>query len=109
GFAKVEATLSAGSVVALLHAREAAADGVRKLDSVLRRQELEDRNCPVAIDRFTSLQLDLAMGRSNVVHAAVLPGPASARFLERWRMLERFLGDDPVSPGSAAVSEAEMP
>jgi len=102
GFAKVEAALGAGSVVALVHARDAAADGVRKLDSVVRRQGLEEGDRPAVVDRFTSLQLDLAMGRSNVVHAAVLAGPASARFLERWRMLERFLGDDPGGPGSAA-------
>jgi uncharacterized protein len=109
GFAKVEAALGAGSVVALLHAREAASDGVRKLDSVLRRQGFEERGRPAVIDRFTSMQLDLALGRSNVVHAAVLAGPASARFLERWRVLERFLGDDPGSPGSAQVSETEVP
>src|SRR5262245_21299275 len=102
GFAKVETTLGAGCVVALLHAREAASDGVRKLDSAVRRQDFEERERPLVIDRFTSMQLDLAMGRSNVVHAAVLAGPASARFLERWRVLERFLGDGPGSPGSAA-------
>jgi hypothetical protein len=42
------------------------------------------------IDLFDSAELDLALGRSNVVHAAVLAGPASKGFLERYRSLERF-------------------
>ena len=35
-------------------------------------------------------QLDLALGRSNVVHAALLAGPASETFLARVARLERF-------------------
>jgi hypothetical protein len=38
--------------------------------------------------------LDLALGRSNVVHAAVLAGPASAGFIARCRSLERFRSED---------------
>jgi len=35
-------------------------------------------------------QLDLALGRPNVVHAALLAGPASVKFMARLRRLERF-------------------
>ena len=38
GFAKVEAALSQGSAVGLIHAAEAAADGAAKLDSAARRR-----------------------------------------------------------------------
>jgi hypothetical protein len=34
--------------------------------------------------------LDLALGRSNVVHAALLAGPANDTFLARFARLERF-------------------
>jgi len=39
---------------------------------------------------FTTAQLDLALGRSNVVHAALLAGPASNGFLARYQSLERY-------------------
>jgi hypothetical protein len=39
---------------------------------------------------FDSDQLDLALGRSNVIHAALLAGQASENFLSRVRDLERF-------------------
>jgi len=42
------------------------------------------------IDTFTSVQLDLALGRSNVIHAALLAGPESETFLARVSRLERF-------------------
>jgi hypothetical protein len=37
------------------------------------------------------------LGRSNVVHAALLTGPASERFLARYRSLERFRGGEQVT------------
>jgi len=94
GFARVEAALEEGPVVALVRARDAGADGGRKLAGVLGR-----RSDPVAvakiIDAFTSGQLDLALGRLNVVHAALLAGRASETFLDRWRILESFRADEP--------------
>jgi uncharacterized protein len=92
GFAKVEATLERKDVIALLHAAEAAADGVRKLDSALRRAPQAD-SIPV-IRILTSEQLDLALGRPNVVHAALIAGPSSDSVLARLRRLERFRTGD---------------
>ncbi|HJY16263.1 MAG TPA: RNA-binding protein [Xanthobacteraceae bacterium] len=93
GFAKVEATLERKKdVIALLHAAEAAADGVRKLDSALRRAPQAD-SIPV-IRILTSEQLDLALGRPNVVHAALIAGPSSDSVLARLRRLERFRTGD---------------
>jgi uncharacterized protein len=92
GFAKAEAALVNDPVVALVHAADAAPDGVRKLAAVERRNARADG--PAVVDMFTSVQLDLALGRSNVVHAAVLAGPASTGFLARCQNLERFRGKD---------------
>ena len=86
GFAKSAAALERGDAVALLHAAEAAPDGVRKLDA-LRRQRVDSI---ALIDFLTSAQLDLALGRPNVVHAALFAGSASDTFLSRARRLERF-------------------
>ena len=89
GFAKVEAAVAEGDAAALLHASDAAPDGVRKLNATLRRSGDGDRTVDV-LDEFTSAQLDLALGRSNVVHAALLAGPESRAFLTRAKRLARF-------------------
>src|SRR5215467_5583499 len=73
GFAKVEAALAREPVVALLHAAEAAPDGVGKLAGVLGGRP--DAAEIAVVRAFTSTQLDLALGRANVVHAALLAGP----------------------------------
>jgi predicted RNA-binding protein YlxR (DUF448 family) len=101
GFAKVEAALGHEDVVALLHAAEAAPDGVRKLDSALRRGQ-HSGSVPV-FRILTTAQLDLALGRPNVIHAAVLAGPSSDTVLARLQRLERFRTGDLGQKASAAV------
>ena len=101
GFAKAEAALGHEEVVGLLHAAGASSDGTRKLDAALRRRQ--SGNPPVVIGFLTSAQLDLALNRPNVVHAALLAGPASETFLARCRRLERFrTGDQHNQAGEAA-------
>ena len=92
GFGKTETALSRERVAGLIHAAEAAPDGVRKLGGVLRKYGLEDE-IPV-ISALSSEQLDLALGRPNVIHAALLAGPATDTFLARYRRLERFRSGD---------------
>jgi predicted RNA-binding protein YlxR (DUF448 family) len=88
GFAKVESAVTHDDIVGLIHAADAGADGVAKLSGALRRRE--DPAPVVVIKAFTTVQLDLALGRSNVVHAALLAGPANDTFLARYVRLERF-------------------
>jgi hypothetical protein len=90
GFAKTEAVLARARVVALIHAADAAADGARKLDAALRRRLRLDAAEVAVIDTFTSVQLDLALGRSNVIHAALLAGRESDTFMARAGLLDRF-------------------
>ncbi|KJC44669.1 RNA-binding protein [Bradyrhizobium sp. LTSP857] len=97
GFGKVESALREGTVEVLIHASEGAADGIRKLD-MLARQNDENRGAKPPIPVVTalkSIELDLALTRSNVIHAALLAGPASKTFLSRSQMLVRYrLADD---------------
>jgi hypothetical protein len=88
GFAKVEAALARDKVVALLHASDAGADGVSKLAAALRNRP--DADWVTVVRALNSGQLDLALGRSNVVHAALVGGTASDTFLARYQRLERF-------------------
>lgn len=113
GFAKVESALARDEVVALIHAAEAGSDGVAKLAAAARRRNAK----PVVIRSFGEAELDLAFGRPNVIHAALLAGPASSNLLARIEAWRAFRGDerdaardqpafagmklnrDPVSPG----------
>lgn len=91
GYAKVTDALASGAVVALIHAREAAADGVRKIAAAAQRRA--EATSIATIETFASAELDLALARPNVIHAALLSGHASAVVLERWRSLDRFRND----------------
>jgi hypothetical protein len=42
------------------------------------------------VTTLTSAELDLALGRANVIHAALLAGPASKTFLQRSQILVRY-------------------
>jgi uncharacterized protein len=105
GFSKVEGALGQRQVQALIHASDGAADGIRKLDAVARQNAGigdESREFPV-VTALTSEQLDLALGRSNVIHAALLAGSASKTFLSRSHILVRYrMADDDKTAGNAA-------
>ena len=107
GFGKVEDALAAAGPAgqALIHASDGAADGIRKLDAIARQNagnNGKSREFPV-VTALTSEQLDLALGRSNVIHAALLAGPASKTFLSRSQILVRYrMADDDKTAGNAA-------
>ena len=90
GFAKVEAAIGRDDLKALIHAGDAAGDGKRKLDAALARKNPEKSGEIAVVTGLTGEQLDLALNRPNVVHAALLAGPVSETFLARARRLERF-------------------
>jgi len=96
GATRVETALAEQHVAVVLHASDAAEDGVRKLDAALRAAPSAGQPRPVRADSFRGEQLDLALGRSNVVHAALLVHPASAGFLARFLRLARWRGDEPA-------------
>ena len=97
GFAKVEGLLGQGKAEALIHASDGAADGIRKLDAIAGQRSRNIGESPVLaiVTVLTSAELDLALGRSNVIHAALLAGPASKTFLSRCQTLVRYrMADD---------------
>ena len=74
----------------------------RRRNSSARRSSASDA-APAMIRFLTAAQLDLALNRPNVIHAAVLAGPASETFLARCRRLEKFrAGDQHQQAGQAA-------
>jgi predicted RNA-binding protein YlxR (DUF448 family) len=103
GFARVGDALMSGRLAALIHAAEASPDGVRKLAAVKSGPPLP------LVRAFTASQLGLALGRPNVIHAALLGGRESDSFLARWRTLERYRANDDGEEPTRAGTEAVQP
>lgn len=89
GTGKVETAIGAGRVLALVHASDGSANGKRKLDRRLSKP-VPDHSSEPPIELFRSDQLDLALGKANVIHAALVPGSASLAFLARCRKLALY-------------------
>lgn len=109
GNAKVESAILAGKAIAIFHSSDGSADGKRKLDGLLRRIEAEGGGKAPSLTLFTGSQMDLALGRPNVVHAALLASPASGGFLERSLRLKRWRdGDIAIGEGEPGPGEQEL-
>jgi hypothetical protein len=89
GAFKVDAAIANGEVAALVQASDGAADGAAK-----RLRALGTKLGAAAeiahVNLFSSGQLDLTLGKVNVVHAALKPGAASSAFLARAERLRRY-------------------
>lgn len=111
GTMKVESALASGQVRVLLHAADARPDGVRKLNSTARQVHAAGAKAPAIIDCLPGIDLDLALGRSNVVHAALLAHPTTAGFLARCRKLERWRTGTATSAedGASRVGDGQPP
>ncbi len=95
GFNKVEDLLAKGGAAILIEAADGCADGKRKLSQSARRAgagKHENDGVPPIVGLFTSSQLDLALGRTNVIHAALALGGPGASFLARCRRLAAYRG-----------------
>jgi uncharacterized protein len=90
GAFKVDQAIEAGGVAALIQASDGAADGAAKRTRAFRSKLAPEGGAAVRVDLFTSHQLDLALGRANVIHAALKLGAASSAFLARVDRLCRF-------------------
>jgi uncharacterized protein len=83
GFEKTAEALAQDRARLLVEAADGAEDGRRKLRA--RRPE----DCEI-VAIFTSRELDLALGRANVIHAAVAKGGLAEKLLSAARRVEAF-------------------
>lgn len=87
GFDQVEKALRSPNPPPLIvEAAEAAADGRRKLQAAATAKS----HVPFVIGALTSAELSLALGRENVVHAALKPGRIAERLIFEAGRLEGF-------------------
>ena len=82
GFEKVKSWLQSGEAAVLVTASDASPDGRRKLYGLAAGRP--------DVDLFTSEQLSLALGRGNVVHAALRDGGLARRFVADVNMLAGY-------------------
>lgn len=125
GFGQVTEAVGKSDVVAVLHAREAAEDGRRKVGQAIKRRlraagagKDEDempgnaalwQQPPLSGPKliagiFASSEMDLALGGANVIHAALLAGGASTSFLKCAAALARYRGEAPDTDWTADLS-----
>lgn len=90
GFDKLDAMIVKGTVRVLLHARDAAAGGAEKLDRKYVAVSRATLRTPRIETLFTVEQMSLAIGRSNVVHAALTQGGATDKFLSEAGRVKRY-------------------
>ena len=105
GAAKVDSAVRSGEALLVLHAFEASDDGVRKIAQARRATVHLGGPSIDAHKLFSEAEMGLALGGTNVIHAAVLAGDAGQAAAKRMVALERFRGGFPDSPLTGAVAE----
>jgi predicted RNA-binding protein YlxR (DUF448 family) len=96
GFAKVDELIARERAAVVLHATDAAADGVDKLDRKFKALAGEEGKPASIVRELTGAEMSLAMGRPNVIHAAAAEGGATRRLIEEARRIRRYrLGQEP--------------
>jgi uncharacterized protein len=99
GAFKVDKAIEAGAVAALIEAADGSADGVAKRARALRANLGPAAESVPRIDLFTSRQLDLALGKTNVIHAALKQGAAASALLARVDRLRRYRASEADAAG----------
>lgn len=93
GFAKVESAIGdKAGVSAVIQASDGSADGRRKIVAALHRRHGSAISGIPVIDDLSNEELDMALGRDHVIHAALVAGVGGSGCLARWRRLRSFEG-----------------
>lgn len=108
GAAKVEAKVRSGEALLVLHATEASDDGVRKITQARRATAYAGGPQIAAYKLFAEAELGLALGGTNVIHAAVLAGGAGRAVEKRMVALDRYRGGSPEEQAMFAAIADEL-
>jgi hypothetical protein len=88
----------------LIEASDGSKDGKRKLYNAAHARDLK----PVVVECLSSTELGLALGRENVIHAAVHPGGLAERLTldaERLQALRTTRNESPRANASKSESK----
>lgn len=106
GSGKVNSWLELGANGALVQAADASPDGLAKVSRKFRAICEATGRTPVEASILTIDELSLAIGRSNVVHAALSEGKVAENFLAAIRRVEKYRADAFEAPALTAAVEA---
>ncbi len=96
GSGKTDSAIRSGKAIAVLHAEDGAEDGFRKLSQAVFAVEQEG-GPEIKIWRvFSSVQLNMALGATNVIHAALTEGGAARNCLRRVTQLSKYREMEPL-------------
>ena len=104
GAGKVDGLIRSGKAIAVIHATDGSEDGLRKVGQAVHAAEqgFGDegesgvRRKRVKIWRiFSSTQLNVALGATNVIHAALIDGGAARNFANRAAELSNYREMEP--------------
>lgn len=105
GFTKVESAIANHCIAALIHAQDAAPDGRRKLAQALHKRLGDKISAIPIIDSLKDDELDLALGRSHVIHAALVASAGSDGFLNCWQRYRDYRSSEANRVGSLTGAE----
>ncbi len=107
GFQQVDELVGGGAAVILVQGADAADGGRDKLQRKFAAVARSKGRKTSLVTSLSTEQLSLAMGRSNVVHAALIQGGAAQRFLDEAERLTRYRSGSAASgPVGEALTEA---
>ncbi len=95
GSSKVDQAVRALAALAVFHATDAAADGVRKIDQARKAASFltDDETEIPSFKLFSESELEGVLGQNAFIHAAALAGQAGEGRVKRAIMLEKYRGD----------------
>ena len=104
GYEKVRAELQAGRVAVVIEARDAGADGIRKVRALALGLATSGARKPHFVRCFDTAQLGAVFGRDAVVHATIAPGKLAKNFQAEADKLAEFRG---LAKEDGTVSEED--
>ena len=108
GSSKVDAAIRSGQAIAVFHATDAAADGVRKIDQARKAWHLgmeTEAEIP-SLRLQTEAEMEELMGQNAFIHACALAGQAGEGVVKRANLLEQYrMGGLSQTKGVADMSK----
>lgn len=108
GSGKVNSWAEAGADGTLIQAADASPDGLAKVARKYRAIRMATEKRPVEVTLLKIDELSLAMGRSNVVHAALSEGKAATNFLDSVTRVAKYRAAHFEAPAFVVADEAEI-
>lgn len=110
GATKVDQAVRSTDAIAVFHALDASADGVRKIDKARKWRQFtfdDDEEIP-AFRLFSAHEMENLLGLDNLIHLAALAGQAGEGVVKRAMMLSRYRNGAGAKQGGARTVTDEL-